>query len=270
MMGFSGNMLTVEDVNNTFAEKGLHIKLPLPIHFLVRSLDVLEKKDMPGGVGLLLNVRFINDQGEEVSDLFLCEGQVEGKRKREIEEVEIQTPPKSKLLPLRSKEGFGSEDEVKDYLKGAVSHLLQDKGYHLGEQAGVDLYFEKEGGAFFVNLAVRCDEKALERAKELVELRQKQGVDHEYGLIIPAFQESLGISLLAQERWILRNQEYLSAHRIGVYAVDNIDPNRLYAFTIYPRERGLRRFFIATAPQWSLGRERYVLSRGKRRKAEEP
>ena len=265
-------MLTVEEVNNTFAEKGLHIKLPLPNHFLVRSLDVLEKKDIPGGVGLLLNVRFVNDQGEEVSDLFLCEGQVEGKRKREIEELEIKTPLKSKLLPLRSKEGFESEDEaeVEDYLRGAISHLLQDKGYHLGEGGGVDLYFQRGEVGFFVSLAVRCDEKAIERAKGLVELRQKHGVDHEYGLIILAFQESLGISLLAQERWMWRNQEYLSAHRIGVYAVDNVDPNRLYAFTIYPRERELRRFFIATAPQWSLVRERYVLSRGKRREAEEP
>jgi hypothetical protein len=265
-------MLTVEEVNKTFAEKGLHIKLPLPNHFLVRSLDVLEKKGIPGGVGLLLNVRFVNDQDEEVSDLFLCEGRVEGKRKREIEELQIKTPPKSKLLPLRSKEGFESEDEdeAEDYLRGAISHLLQDKGYHLGEGGGVDLYFQRGEVGFFVNLAVRSDEKALERAKELVELRQKHGVDHEYGLIIPAFQESLGISLLAQERWIWRNQEYLSAHRIGVYAVDNVDPNRLYAFTIYPRERELRRFFIATAPQWSLVRERYVLSRGKRREAEEP
>ena len=258
-------MLTVEDVNNTFAQKGVHIKLPLPSHFLVKNIDILEKRSYPGGVGLLLNVRFIDDRGGEVSDLFLCEGEVEAKRERKIEEVKIQAPLKSDLLPLRQKGSFEDEEDAKAYLGEAISHLLQDKGYCLGEQSGADLCFQKEGKGFFINLAVRCDEKGLERAKELIELRRKRGSAHEYGLVIPAFQESLGIPLSAQERWVWRNQEYLSAHRIGVYAVDNVNPNRLYAFTIYPKERELKRFFIATASQWSFVRDRYVLSRSKAR-----
>jgi len=262
--------LTVADINNTFAQKGVHIKLPLPSHFLVKNIDILEKRSYPGGIGLLLNVRFIDDRGGEVSDLFLCEGRVDAKREGKVEEVEIQAVLKAELLPLRQKGSFEDEDEAEAYLREAISHLLQDKGYRPGEQSGADLYFQKEGQGFFVNLIVRCDKRGLERAKELIELRRKHGSAHEYGLIIPAFQESLGVSLLAQERWIWRNQEHLAAHRIGVYAVDNWNPNLLYAFTIYPKERELKRFFIAAASKWSLVRDRYVLSRSKKSRAREP
>ena len=262
-------MVTVEDVNNTFAQKGVQIKLPLPDHFLVKSLDVLERRDTPVGVGLLLSVRFVNDQGQEVSDLFFCEGKVEGKRRTRMETVEIKEPPKSQLLPQRSKEGFDSEAEVKAYLAEAFAHLLHDKGYRTVERDGVGLYFEGEGTRFYVNLAARCDDTAMERAKELAQLRQQEGVDHEYGLVIPAFQESLDISLLNQDRWMWRNEEYLAANRIGVYAVDNWNPNLIYAFTIHPKPRELKRYFMTTGSQWQMVRQRYVASRSQRRRETE-
>lgn len=258
-------MLTVQEVNTTFAEKGLHVKIPLPDHYLVKAMDILEKKDTPDGVGLLLSVRFVNDQGQEVSDLFFCEGEMERKPREKPQTAEIKQPPKSEMLPLRSKEGFENEDEVKAYLKEAISHLLGDKGYHPGERDGIDLYFESKGDGFYVNLAVRCDDTALERAKELAELRLQYGVDHEYGLVIPAFQESLGISLLNQDRWMWRNGEYLAANRIGVYAVDNFNPNLIYAFTIHPKPRELKRYFMTTGSQWEMVRSRYVAGRSRRR-----
>jgi len=260
-------MLTVDEVNNTFAEKGLHVKLPLPTHFLVKNLRILEKRKIPGGVGLLLSVEFVNDSGENVSDLFHCEGELEVDREKKLETTEIQQPPLSDLLPLRSEEGFENDDEARAYLKEAIGHLLEDKGYLPAEHKDVDLYFERQGKGFFVDLALRCDDLALQRANELVELRQRYGVDHEYGLLIPAFQESLGVPLLSEERWILRNQEYLAANRIGVYAVDNWNPNLMYAFSIHPAPRELKKYFMITGPKWSLVRSRYVLRRPKRRAA---
>ena len=265
--GVPAKMLTVGEVNSTFAEKGVDIKLPLPTHFLVKDLQVLERRKVPGGVGLLLRVEFINDNGEEVTDLFHCEGGVKVEGRRKTETAEIQQPPLTDLLPLRSKEEFESDDEVKSYLKEAISHLLQDKGYRLGERNDVDLYFERQEQGFFVSLAVRCDESLLEKAKILVELRQRHGVDNEYGLIVPAFQDSLGVPLLSQERWMLRNQEFLAINRIGVYAVDNWNPNLLYAFTIHPSPRDLKKYFMTTGPKWSLVRSRYVLGRSKKKAA---
>ena len=260
-------MLTVDEVNKTFVEKGLHIKLPLPTHLLVKNLRILEKRKIPGGVGLLLGVEFINDKGENVSDLFHCEGGLDVDREKKLETTEIQQPPLSVLLPLRSEEGFENDDEVTAYLKESLGHLLEDKGYHSAEHKDVDLYFERQGKGFFVNLALRCDDLALQRANELVELRQRHGIDHEYGLLIPAFQESLGVPLLSEERWILRNQEYLAANRIGIYAVDNWNPNLMYAFSIHPAPRELKKYFMTTGPKWSLVRSRYVLRRSKKRMA---
>src|SRR4030042_6306780 len=92
-------MLTVDDVNKTLAEKGLDIKLPLPTHFLVRGMKILEKRKIPGGVGVLLSVDFVNEKGENVSDLFHCEGRVEVEKKRQFEPP---APGPSGLLPLWS------------------------------------------------------------------------------------------------------------------------------------------------------------------------
>jgi hypothetical protein len=262
-------MLTVEEVNSTFAEKGLQVKLPLPEHFLVKSLDVLEKRETSGGVGLLLSVRFINDQGEEVADLFFCEGAAESRRKKALQSAEIKQPPKSELLPHRSTESFENDGEALVYLGEAVTHLLHDKGYQSVQHDGVDLCFEDRGDRFYVNLAIRLDEAALERAKQMAELRLREGVDHEYGLVVPAFQESLGVPLLLQDRWMFRNHEYLAANRIGIYAVDNWNPNLVYGFTIYPQSRELKRYFMTTGSQWHMVRQRYVAGRSQRRREAE-
>ena len=42
-------MLTVDDINRTFADKGIHIKLPLPGHYPVKKMQIMERKKMPGG-----------------------------------------------------------------------------------------------------------------------------------------------------------------------------------------------------------------------------
>lgn len=255
-------MLTVGEINSTFAEKGVQVQLPLPPAYFVRSLQILERKKIPGGVALLLSVRFINDKGQEVSDLFHCEGAVESEeKKRRAAAGDIEQPPLDALLPLRSQEGFEDDEAAKAYLQESITHLATDKGYNQVEREEVDLYFEKEGRGFFVELAVRCDDAALAKAEKLLALRQQKGVDHDYGLVIPAFQETLGVPLLAQERWILRHLEKLTINRIGVFGVDNWNPNLLYAFSVHPGQKDLKRYFMMTGSKWELVRSRYVLRR---------
>jgi hypothetical protein len=253
--------VTVRDVNESFVKKGLFIKLPLDENFCVKGMDILEKHHYPGGIKVLLKVKFVDDQGIEKSDLFFCEGRIQKERKPVTKPAE---PLKADLLPTRSQPTFANDQEAREYLKMAISHLLQEKGYSPGESPDSDLYFEQEGKGFFVNLEVRCDEKAEERAKKLVELRRKKGSAHDYAIVIPAFQESLGVPLRLQERWIARNQDYLSVQRIGVFAVDNLDPNRIYPFTIYPKARALMQYFVRMSPQWSMVRSRYVQTRVKK------
>ncbi len=255
-------MLTVAEVNSTFAEKGVQVQLPLPPDYLVRSLQILERKKIPGGVALLLSIRFINDKGEEMSDLLHCEGAVESEeRKKRLEARDIEMPPLDAHLPLRSQEGFDDDEAARSYLAEAVTHLVQDKGYQPVQRGGVDLSFEKGGRCFFVELAVRCDDAALARVEKLLALRQQEGVNHDYGLVIPAFQETLGVPLLSQERWILRHLEKLTINRIGVFGVDNWNPNLLYAFSVHPGQRDLKRYFMLTGSKWELVRSRYVLRR---------
>ena len=272
-------MITVEEINKTFAEKGVYIELPLPPDRPVKSIEILEKQTEGDNVKLLLNVNFIDERGKEVSDIFFCQGKAKIKRKKRAMPSAMETL-KSQMLPRRKDAAFESEDEAKSYLKRAISHLLQDKGYQpslarYGAEGGGQppqptergetwLYFEKEGRGFFINLAARLDEKAVEKAKELVELRHKYGSSHDYGLVIPAFQESLGLPLNLQDRWVYTNEEYLAAHRIGVYAVDNLDPNRLYPLTVYPAAKELISYFMITTQQWQLIRSRYALERAKR------
>ncbi len=254
-------MLTVGEINNTFAEKGVHIELPLPAHYLVRNLQILERKKIPEGVALLLSIKFVNDKGEEVSDLFHCEGKLESEEKKKAAARELDPPPLDAHLPLRSQEGFENDQEARSYLSEAVTHLVKDKGFSRVERGDVDLCFEKEGRRFLVELAVRCDDLALAKAEKLIALREKHGVDHDYGLVIPAFQEMLGVPLLAQERWILRHQERHTINRIGVFGVDNWNPNLLYSFSVHPGQKDLKRYFMMTGSKWELVRSRYVLRR---------
>jgi hypothetical protein len=253
--------VTVKDINESFVQKGLFIKLPLDENLLVKGIDILEKQQYPGGIKVLLRVKFVDDQGVEKSDLFYCEGRMEKERKPVAKPAE---PLKVNLLPTRSQGTFTDEQEARNHLKMAITHLIQEKGYSPAESPDSELYFEKGEKGLFVNLEVKCDEKAEERSKELVALRRKKGSTHDYAIVIPAFQESLGISLRFQERWIARNQDYLSVQRIGVFAVDNIDPNRIYPFTIYPKDRGLMQYFVRMSSQWALVRSRYVQKRVKK------
>jgi hypothetical protein len=261
-------MVTVGDVNKTFAEKGIHIKLPLDESWVVKKLDVMERTNYPGGVRILFEVRCIDNEGKEFTNLLVCEGSVDKERKAAPEKA--PEPLKSTKLPVRHTMTFANDDEAKAYLKEAISDLLRDKGYYPGEETGADLYFEKDGQKFFVNLAVRCDEEALDKAKQLIKLRRKQGAEHNYALVIPAIQEPLGLPLRLQERWISRNGEYLSMHHIGVYGVDNLDPNRLYPFTTFPiKDRELTKYFSILTLQWPMIRSRYVQERQERKRVEE-
>jgi len=254
-------MTTVEEVNKAFADKGMHIKLPLDDNFLVKGVNVLEKVHSPGNIKVLLQVKFVDAQGKEQSDLFHCAGRME--RERGVQ-AKAPDPLKSTFLPVREEATFADENEAEAYLREAISHLLQDNGYSLGEQKDCDLYFENEGKGYLVNVEARCDDKASEKAERLIELRRLHGTAHDYALVVPAFQETLGVPLRLQERWIARHQQRLSVHHIGVYGVDNMDPNRIYSFTIYPRARGLMKYFARITPQWSLVRSRYVQERTKK------
>lgn len=111
-------------------------------------------------------------------------------------------------------------------------------------------------------LAQRCDEEAHKRAQHLIDLRKKYKHMNDYGLVVPAFQEPLGISLSQQEAWVQAHVDSLSSHRVGIYGVDNSDPNRIYPFTVYPQVRGLLRYFVTASRQWLDVRAQYILSRG--------
>ena len=257
-------MVTVEEINKTFAEKGLYIELPLPPDRVVKGIEVLEKRTDGEEVKLLLKVKFIDEMGKEVTDILFCQGkQKEIKRVKKLPTAPPVEPTKSRVLPTREKATFEDEAEALAYLREAIADLLQDKGYCPTERSHVELYFEKEGRGFFVNLAVRCDDEGFRKAKELVELRRKYGSSHDYGLVVPAFQESLGLPLRLQDQWLYKNEELLSAHRIGVYAVDNADPNRIYPLTVYPGAKELVRYFMFTSQQWQIVRSRYVQLRGR-------
>ena len=45
-------MLTVGEINSTFAEKGVHIELPLQAQCLVRKLQIPERRKIPERVTL--------------------------------------------------------------------------------------------------------------------------------------------------------------------------------------------------------------------------
>ncbi len=269
-------MATVKDVNEAFVEKGLHIELPFPQDWLVKKMEILEKKDTSDSVGVLLALKLIDDKGKEVSELYYGKSSV--KRERKARDINVQILPKTDLLPLRPKSDFDSDDEAKRHSKGAFTHLLKDKGYEIWgdnllhaiepsihsllESGSLDIYAEKDGRGFIAGVALRSNkEDASEKVRELVELRKKHGNLYDYGLVIPAFQDTLGVKWRDQDFWVMVNNEYLSIHRIGLFAVDNLDPNRIYPFTIYPKERELFRYMVNASRQWSVVRGRYLQER---------
>ena len=269
-------MATVKEVNEAFAEKGLHIELPYPPDWLVKKVDILEKKDTADTVGVLLALNLIDEKGKEVSELYYGESAI--KRKRKARDIKIEIPSKAELLPLRSVMDFRDEEEAREYIQGAFIHLLKDKGYEvwqegskerlnpsilsLLEQGLLEIYAKKGGRGFFIRVALRSNrEDAYKKAKGLVELRKDYANRYDYGLIIPAFQQSIGVKFRDQENWLLSSSEYLSTHRIGVFAVDNIDPNRIYPLTIYTKERELFKYMVNASRHWSVVRGRYLQQR---------
>ena len=269
-------MATVMDVNEAFAQKGLSIELPFPPNWLVKKINILEKKDTHDKVGVLLALKLIDDKGKEVAELFYGESPI--KRKRKARDIKVEIPPKDELLPLRPNMDFDNDEEAVRYIKGAFIHLLKDKGYEIWgddlsreidpsvqsllEEGVLDIYAEKGGRGYFIKAALRSnDEDGYKKASKLVELRKKYGNIYDYGLIIPAFQESLGIKWRDQDFWVTVNIEYLSIHRIGLFAVDNLDPNRVYPFTVYTKERELFKYMVNASRQWSVVKGRHIQQR---------
>lgn len=261
-------MTTIGDVKEIFAEKGLHFEHLPSENSLVKSIEVVERYVSPHGDSkVILNIRYINEEGKKVSDLVLCEGKIKRKRKVPPPPREAPKPSKLDLLPMRQRFEFDSESEAIAYVKEAISHLLRDKDYNELGQEESDLYFKKLSVGFFINFTPRFDEAGLDKAKELIELRMKYGSENDYGLAAPAFQESLGIPLLQQEQWLRRNGEFLAAHRIGVYTVNNKNPNQIFPFTVYPhKDRELARYFMYAVQQWPVMRDKYIEYRAEREK----
>jgi len=258
---------TIGDVKEIFARKGLYFEHLPSEDLIVTGMDVVERYITPqGNSKVVLNIKYRGKKGE-VSDLFLCEGKVRRRKRVPPPIEETPKPLKLEALPMRQTFEFESEKEAIGYVREAISHLLRDKDYSQGKQRESDLYFEKLLVGFFLNLIPRFDESGLQKAQELIDLRMKYGSENNYGLVAPAFQESLGISLLQQEHWLRSHGELLAAHRIGVYTINNKNPNQIFPFTVYPRnDRDLARYFIQTVQQWPYMRDKYVEYRAEREK----
>ena len=246
-------MATVKETNEVFATQKLQIKLPYPEDWEVKSMEILEKKDFPGAIHVLLGLKMIDRQGKEVSDLFYAQSDYE----REPTYKTSLKVIKNDMLPLRETVLFKDEAEAVDYLHYAIKSLLEDKGYAFQDN-DTDLYGKKEERGFYININARSDEKSLEKVDQLIKLREKYGDVFDYGLVIPAFQESLGITRMDQEAWMSSNIDFFSNNHVGIFAVDNKDPNSIYPFTVYPKEKELRKYFIKTSSKWTLIRSRYV------------
>ena len=253
---------TVGDVNKAFQEKKIDIQLPYPEQWLVKDLQILEKKDTAKSVKVLLAVELMRTQDSKpFNDMCFLEGNIEREQPRGTVHVDVPQK-KDHILPIRDRFDFDSDTEARNYLLEAFSSLLKDNDYQVEAHPEADLYATLGKRGFFLMLTCRCNEEANQKARQLIELRKKYKHTYDYGLVVPAFQEPLGVSLSDQEGWVNANEEILSIHRVGVYGVDNSDPNRIYPFTIYPQVRGLLRYFVAAARQWQDVRAQYIKSRG--------
>jgi len=170
-------------------------------------------------------------------------------------------------LPLRETFEFSSDNEAIEYVKMAFTHLLKDNDYVESEVEGCDLYLKRDPFGFFINFVQRFDEAALAKANALIDMRMKHGNENFFGLVGLAFQDTVGLSLLLQERWLSLNGESLAVHRIGVYTVNNKNPNQIFPWTIYPqKDQQLARYFMATRQQWAVMRDKYIEYRAEKEK----
>ena len=253
---------TVADINKAFQGKKMAIELPYPEDWLVKDLQILEKKDTASTVKVLLAIELIRE-GQLIRDTCYLEGRIE--REQVDGTAEVATLEKQKyVLPVRNRLGFEDDAEALSYLKEAFASLLQEHGYSIEDHPEAQVYGTVGQRGFFVMVAARCDEAAREQAQRLIELRKKYKHLNDYGLVLPAFQEPLGIPLSQQEAWVQAHVDSLSSHRVGIYGVDNSDPNRIYPFTVYPQVRGLLRYFVTASRQWLDVRAQYLQSRGDR------
>jgi len=250
---------TVADVNEAFSQKKMAIRLPYPDDWLVKNLQILEKKDTAKEVKVLLAIELILD-GKVISDMCFLEGEIERERPKNTATIEV--PQKlSHFLPVRNRFDFDSDDDASKYIRDAFESLLIDNDYQIEDNPESDLYGIVGKRGFYLMTAVRLDDSALPIARQLIDLRKKHKYMNDYGLVVPAFQEPLGVPLSSQESWIMTNIDKLSAYRIGVYGIDNSDPNRVYPFTVYPQVRGLLRYFVAASRQWQDSRSQYMSRR---------
>lgn len=248
-------MVTVAETNALFTTQHLRIALPYPANWLVKEISIVEKRRTLNGVKLLLFVAVIDDEGREISDLLYQES--------EIAQQKNVSPQKAQVvidghLPRRIQADFTSKGEALDYLKLAVKGYFQMYGFTGKDKEDIDLFFQKDGNGIFVKFATCLDPEAMSGVKTLVSLRKQYGAINDYWLVIPAFQDSLGVSMIEQETWLSENEEYLAIHRIGVFAADNLDPNCIYAFTVYPQNREFMKYFIASSKRWPMVRQRYL------------
>lgn len=252
--------VTVEDANRALVEKGIDIELPYPKDWVLIGMKILEKKyDLNGKVAVLLSLKMASGEGATVSEIVHCEGKAPRKMKQ-FGGAAPDMPIKKTFLPEREHYEFNSDEEAREYLKASIDHLLLDKGFARQGNEYPDLYTSEKDTGIFIAYAPRCDDEGLRCADRLIALRQKMGPAYDFMLAVPAFQESLGISMLFQEAWVNKYMDHLTGHRIALSGVNNKDPNQVYAFTIYPRSRELVSYFVVTTHQWSMVRERYVLN----------
>lgn len=255
-------MTTVGDINKAFLEKKMAISLPYPEEWLVKNIQILEKKDSAAEVKVLLAVELIRND-KIIKDMCFLAGKIERERPKAPDP--LTAPVKTDhILPVRNRFDFNDKKEAFDHIRSAFAALLMDNGYEIGDNfPGTDLFATIKKRRFFIMISHCFDKAAGEKARHLIELRKEHKHMHDYGLAVMAFQEPFDISLSTQESWVLANTDMLSTHRIGVYGVDNSDPNRIYPFTIYPQVHGLVRYFVAASRQWQDVRTQYLMSRGK-------
>lgn len=250
-------MATVGQTNAIFAEKGLSIKLPYPENWLVQKIEIVEKRSSPAAVQVLLAVTVCDEAGQTISDLLFQESPlVQEKPSPVMPAVDLAY---ANLLPQREQFTFTDPAGAVEYLHRAVTHLLQEHGYREKEEIEENIFYLGKGSdGVFIALVPVCDEFANGMAHKLLALRKKHGSDWDYWLIMLAFQDFLGVPLREQEAWLSQQEEFLALHRIGVYAVDNLDPNTIYPFTVYPKALELRKYFMQTSRSWPFVKQRYV------------
>ncbi|MFO7962298.1 MAG: hypothetical protein R6U50_00105 [Desulfobacterales bacterium] len=237
----------------------MSIVLPYPEDWRVKDIRILEKKDASKEVKVLLSVELIHEN-TIVKDICYLAGEIERERPK-ILDPWVNPTKTSHILPVRNRFDFDDENDAVTYIRTAFSELLLDNGYEIGDYPGTDLFGFIKKRRFFLMITPCCNEKASEKARKLIEFRKEHKHTHDYGLVVAAFQEPFGIPLSVQESWVMANMDKLASHRIGVYGVDNSDPNRIYPFTVYPQVHGLVRYFSASSRQWQDIRMQYVMAR---------